>query len=95
MDPFYEAMLWYLNHDRTCKNCGSRLWMSYCDGHVADKCLDCPPIEWTLETMIDLDMPGYITKYPEPKGPMPEQIETSGGGEPWAKSHEKYYRLKK
>lgn len=76
----YDVMRDYLNHSRVCETCGERMWVSYCDGHVADQCLPCNERrkDWTLEQMLAadiIDMPGYITDYPVPREPVPDWME--------------------
>ncbi len=100
MDAFYELMDEYLNHDRRCPDCGEKMWVCYCDGHVSDKCFDCPEKEMTLEGLASGDFTldfGYITNYPEPEELPPETFEIrdySNGNTARLKKHERAYRKK-
>lgn len=88
VDPFYEMIESRIKGKRRCKDCYRRLWLQYCDGHVADRCFDCP-YKWNG------DLAGYVTTYDIPVGPMPDHIEARDDNRgPWEKPHEMYYRLK-
>lgn len=96
MDQFYEVMTEILSYNRVCVDCGSQKWVTYSDGHISEKCLDCD--EPTERDSNFCNFGGYIMDQPEPKGPLPHYIEVC---EPdpvdrscsWIKFHEyKYYR---
>jgi hypothetical protein len=81
LDPFYEEMNRLVNHNRKCVDCGNKMWIAYSDGHIWDVCLSCD--EPTSKNSFDLA--GYITRYPVPKGKMPEKMEFQDlKGKNWA-----------
>jgi hypothetical protein len=87
-ETLWDFLLEYLDHNRRCPKCNEIMWVGYCDGHVADECLDCP-------REFSLDLAGYITNYPVPKEPLPDSIEARV--DEWSHlrlPHERYYRLK-
>lgn len=88
MDKFYEMLNYYLPMDYKCPGCGEQMWMQYGDGHIWYDCLNC---DYEATDMLA----SYVTDYPVPKEPTPNNIEVRDKPEkyPYQLEHEtKYYR---